>query len=650
METTVIASDGTYRADAYRSLVAKASDPAGGGEDGAYTVLAAYGATPAAPAPLLAALLADVDAPEAADVDAAAVAAAAAALSPTTAAAGAAAGAPASAAAVTGGVAAVDDSSVLASPARGVVGLSVPPPPSTSAAAPTASDTAAAAAAARSAVWAATVADGLLWVVRAPDLRRPVASGLSSLLSAVAASLRVRSKVAAAASGAGQGAGKRLLLVAVMDLDLDETPREALVAAALAELAAAWGSTPRPAGFASTRLTDLYQLEFVTFPHRLHSASSYADSVVTLRGRLTDPAAEAYLFPPASRPPPYAAAAVGADSADMYASSVWGALEEDGAGVEAAPSKAAASGADGADGGPVDAAAARVDDGEAKAAYRLDQLRVAAYEQYSANAADWKDVVDGGALVDDFSAAADALRHHTLTAFDEDAAAYASSATFARKRAELDDAVVADLRALYDKQVATARERAYDRFRAAAAAIPPGADGVSRRVTAAVKEAESAFRDSVAELTPAGAADDSWRPDATTEALKVSLREDAAERLQLAKLHAARRNRAGRRGGRGGGGAGGGGTERQPIAVSFHYLAPSVFGLKDSRVDRLSAADSVAYQAKPGPDMALGSLRPAGAASGGGGLLGRVFGRKGAATAARPDLDLIYTDTKAGSS
>eukprot|EP00170_Pyropia_yezoensis_P006449 contig_26317_g6470 len=77
MDTTVIASDGTYRADAYRSLVAKASGPAGGGEDGAYTVLAAYGATPAAPAPLLAALLADVDAPEAADVDAAAVAAAA---------------------------------------------------------------------------------------------------------------------------------------------------------------------------------------------------------------------------------------------------------------------------------------------------------------------------------------------------------------------------------------------------------------------------------------------------------------------------------------------------------------------------------------------------------------------------------------------
>lgn len=73
MDTTVIASDGTYRADAYRSLVAKASGPAGGGEDGAYTVLAAYGATPAAPAPLLAALLADVDAPEAADVDAAAV-------------------------------------------------------------------------------------------------------------------------------------------------------------------------------------------------------------------------------------------------------------------------------------------------------------------------------------------------------------------------------------------------------------------------------------------------------------------------------------------------------------------------------------------------------------------------------------------------
>lgn len=169
MDTTVIAADGTYRADAYRSLVAKAADPgATGDDDGAYTVLAAYGAAPAAPTPLLAALLADVDAPEAAAVDAAAVAAAAAALSPVAAAAAAAtptAATPAGAA-VTGGVAAVDDSSVLASPARGVVGVCVPPPPAVRDAA-----AAAAAAAARSAVWAATVADGLLWVVRGADLR-----------------------------------------------------------------------------------------------------------------------------------------------------------------------------------------------------------------------------------------------------------------------------------------------------------------------------------------------------------------------------------------------------------------------------------------------------------------------------------------------
>lgn len=367
---------------------------------------------------------------------------------------------------------------------------------------------------------ATSISGVLLLNIRFSDLARPCSSGVQQLMAAVERSLALR--VSGLASPLPT---KRLFCVVVRDYESDQITEEELQRVLSDQLTTAYQEIELPSGFSATHFTDLFDLHVSALPSEKHLPAQYATAVNSLGDVLRKANHE------------YTDAGLTPNR-----------LSDDIIRIRTALSDESDSDLP--------------EERELTASFTCNAIAQGVFDKYRNAAKQWKATVDAGRVIRNFGFENDRLIEETLKVYDRDASVYKSTRAFARKREELQSRLLTDSYALFAKQILKVRENAYQVFRAKLARIRI-TDKVETNVKGAVKEAELFFiKNGEALRSKMG----NWRFDNERHELVNHMRDDATERLQLARLQ---------------------GNYvppiRAPIAFAFHTLLLAPFG-KDSRL------------------------------------------------------------------
>lgn len=192
-----------------------------------------------------------------------------------------------------------------------------------------------------------------------------------------------------------------------------------------------------------------------------------------------------------------------------------------------------------------------------------------ALESFRNTSKQWRGTVESGRIIRNFGKECDKLIEETLQSFDQEATAHKGSRAFGRKRDELKSAMLAEGYVLFVKQTQKLSEVAYQVFRTKLARIRIN-DKVEKSVRGAVKQAEMYYVENAESLRSSSGG---WRFDNERHELVTRMRDDATERLQLARLQ---------------------GNYvppfRAPIAFAFHTLLLAPFG-RDSNTTYPNTAE-----------------------------------------------------------
>lgn len=367
---------------------------------------------------------------------------------------------------------------------------------------------------------ALSVAGVILLAIRLPDLSRTSASGVDAFFSALEKNLAHR-----AAGLASRLPIKRMVVVAVRDFEVEEVTEEELQECVTQQLEAGWGRMVKSDAYARKSFADLFDVRFCLIPNENARASKFDDRVKDLKGLLAD--ASVKRFADAGCTPASIVA-----TAERTAESL---------NVEVGRNLPA--------------------DRELAGTFSCNSTMQAVVDRFRNTTRQWKVTVDAGRIIRDFGDESGKLIGKTIEVFEKDCAVYADTKGFHRKRSELKTILLADAQVLYAKQILKLREVAYQIFRGNLGRIRIN-DSVDRSIRAAVRQAEVYFIEKADSLRCAGSG---WKFDHERAELVKHMREDATERLQLARLQ---------------------GNYvppiRAPVAFAFHTLLAAPFG-QDSR-------------------------------------------------------------------
>jgi hypothetical protein len=386
---------------------------------------------------------------------------------------------------------------------------------------------------------AATLAVSLAGVVvlnaRAADFERGAgAAGVRSLMHAIKKNLELRVATAASAIPA-----RRLLVVAVRDYDPEVVPEAELEAAILGMLQATYGELEQlPAAYTATELKDLFDIQVHYLASETLCAEEFEAAAASFGRTVADAGRNGY-----------ADAGLTAEGLEQSANRVWEGLDPNasagGAGKKELPTER-----------------------ELAATFACTEIMKAVFARYTATTRQWKATVESGRIIRDFGKESSNLINATLDKYSGDATSYRTTKAFARKMDELRALCLADAYTLYAKQILKLREVAYQVFRGKLARIRIN-DRVEKMVNTVVKEAEGYFVEKAESLRSTLS---NWRFDNERHELVNHMREDATERLQLARLQ---------------------GNYvppiRAPVAVAFHTLLTAPFG-QDAAAAQAAAA------------------------------------------------------------
>lgn len=370
-------------------------------------------------------------------------------------------------------------------------------------------------------VLAVALAGVLVVSVRQQDLLRPRTSALHATLRAVENSLALR-----AAGTAPPLPNPRLLLVVIHDFD-DATVSEEDVTSFVNDYTEEeYASFSLPSGYAATQFADLFDTRIAFFPSSSVAPEDYHNAVAGLGEMLQSANRE------------YADAGVTAASFQTSVERVTALVLDDPAAEVDLPA-----------------------DHELDATFACGAVMTTVLDKFKSRAKQWRSTVEQGRIIRNFGSEADTLIGHTLDVFDSDASAHKATKSFPRKRNELRSVLLAECYALFTKQILKLREVSYQIFRGKLARIRINSR-VEKMVRNAVKEAEAYFVENAEALRSQLGA---WRFDNERHELVNHMRDDATERLQLARLQG---NYVP--------------PMRSPIAFAFHTLLLAPFG-RDSR-------------------------------------------------------------------
>ncbi len=426
---------------------------------------------------------------------------------------------------------------------------------------------------------ALTLADAVLFSIRMVDLMRLEASGLTTLRSSLAEVLRLES---ADSSVTSRGRLKRLFVLIIRGYEADVIERDELIAGLMRSLQVIYDSAAKPPR-APVQILEVFDFEFVTLPDENAFPDEYAAQFTMLQRRLLDPACDDYLFESGDYARPQSLPAI-----SNVATAAWAMLDDEEQGD-------------------------LPEQKELTAAFDCDSVMRRTHEEYLRSVRVWRRDTEGGAVIEKFGEQAAKLKNDIMKVYEQDAVNHKGSRAWRRKRDELKALIDDDLYVLYAAQVAKLRDSTYRAFRDALTEVADGDNDIDRKVNAALKEANRGFKAGADSLRPRNSA---WRCDGDVKQLAAQMKEDANERIQLARIAelqdnvgSRRRRRMPRRTGKG----------RQPISLGIHYLNPAPFGMKDSRYEKLNIDDTMGYQPPPRNSNAVVALPPANGNGGNGG-------------------------------
>lgn len=382
------------------------------------------------------------------------------------------------------------------------------------------------------------------------DVGRASAAGIPRLMTAIERSLTLR------VSGiAPVLPRRRLLLITVTEFEESEASYDEMAAYLEGMLKQAYEEIELPDELIATTLLDLFDVRITVLRSKIHHPAQYA-SDITVFGTIVCDSVRVY-----------SDAGLSADQVPSIVDKVSKAITSatTGENGQAASSRA---GSGSTSTGP-SAARNIPSERELKATFACGGAMQSALEKFRNRTKLWRASVDAGRVIPNFASENDKLILRTLEVYDKDAAPYKSSTAFLRKRDELNSALLADSYILFSKQTLKVRESAYQLFRSKLAHIRIN-DQVEKNVRIAVREAELHFvRKSEALRSKLG----NWRFDNERYELVNHMRDDATERLQLARLQGSYVPNV-----------------RVPIMFAFHTLLLAPFG-RDSRMAQTPVED-----------------------------------------------------------
>jgi protein SEY1 len=272
----------------------------------------------------------------------------------------------------------------------------------------------------RVATFTLALADALVFNVWAADLGRYEAAGYSLLRTVFLEYSRMFA----------QDPMKTLVVVAIRDHD-DGSALEDLESLMMEDIRTIWDGVDAPDGMS---LESAFTFEFVSLPNIRHRADEFQAAVDELASRFSDPQHPEYLLQDSF------SKHVPAEGFCQYAETVWQEMDND-KGVEL-PSKK-----------------------ELVASYRCD----VAYDNQQRPALGqlnrWTSDVDRGRIVAAFGDKATGILNNALEKYDRDTTSHAASSVRAKKRTELQSALQARIRALFNKQILLLQNSALQKFK-----------------------------------------------------------------------------------------------------------------------------------------------------------------------------------------
>lgn len=367
---------------------------------------------------------------------------------------------------------------------------------------------------------ALSVAGVVLLAIRLPDLARTSSSGVDALFAALEKNLADR-----ASGRASRLPVKRMLVVAVRDFEVEEVAEEELQECVMEQLETGYARMLKSEAYARKGFEELFDVRFCLVPNEKARLSKFEDRIKDLKGLLADASVKKF-----------------ADA---------GCTPE---GIVACAERTAES-------LNVDVGRKLPADRELAATFSCGATMQSVVERFRNTTRQWKVTVEAGRIIRDFGEESGKLINKTIEVFEKDCAVYADTKGFNRKKSELKTILLSDAQALYAKQIMKLREVAYQIFRGNLGRIRIN-DQVDKSIRGAVRQAELYFIEKAESLRSPGSG---WKFEYERSELVQHMREDASERLSLARLQ---------------------GNYvppiRVPVAFAFHTLLAAPFG-QDSR-------------------------------------------------------------------
>lgn len=400
-----------------------------------------------------------------------------------------------------------------------------------------------------------SISDVVMFLVRMRDLTRLQSNGLSALGPALTKVLMMRSD-----SVVPTPSSKRGFLVVVCDYEAEVLQRDEIVKGFLNEMQNMYAKIAKPPRSPS-RISELYEFEFVLLPSQKLDPESYSSSIDDLKLKLLEPTSDDYFFE---------ASAYAHDIDPSFVNSVkniWTSMENERT-SDMPPSK------------------------DLMSTFDCDNAMRKVFQKYEQSIRVWRRETDGGVVIEDFGKAADNMYKETIAVYEADASPHRGSRAFNRKRDELKDLLNVDLYNLFVVQIAKLRDVTFRVFKDNLDAIAESTPRLDREVNSTLKECQNSFRTNANALRPGFS---SWRYDSDEKELITKMRDLATDKIQRARIadyqeSGGRRNRRRRAAI-----ASAAPKRRQPISLGLHYLNPAPFGWKDSRYEKLNHDDSMEF-------------------------------------------------------
>jgi len=271
------------------------------------------------------------------------------------------------------------------------------------------------------------------------------------------------------------GQGKTILLFVIRDHVRETSPFEALKAKLIDGVHHVWSKVRKPEQFQNAPVSDFFEFEFCSLPHKVLQPQSFTEGVMELKSRFADPSSSRYLF----NTPFHGKKSVPSDGFAKYAHNVWETIRTN---------------------KDVNLPSQR----EMLATFRCDEISNTIFGQFASEFKELKEQTKA-AYQDNLASRLSAMVDKALASYDIAAERYEESVV-RKKRAELRHLLVESLNEVLAAQFTHINKRITDVFSTSLKSALPSGDRVSDNfytlAEAATQVAENKFKALTEESVP----------------------------------------------------------------------------------------------------------------------------------------------------